>query len=72
MTFSHELLSPHRFGELKTVKKDPKKSKNPRKTTTWTYDYLNEDEPDLVFVFYIRSDRASLGSTPFQPQRVRS
>ncbi|KPV74627.1 uncharacterized protein RHOBADRAFT_44142 [Rhodotorula graminis WP1] len=44
------------FGELKTVKKDPKKSKNPRKTTTWTYDYLNEDEPDLVFVFYIRSD----------------
>ncbi|GAA5908626.1 hypothetical protein JCM8208_002166 [Rhodotorula glutinis] len=40
------------FGDLKTVKKYVD---NGKKTTT-TYDYVNKDEPDVVFVFYIRSD----------------
>ncbi|GAA5845529.1 hypothetical protein JCM9279_003065 [Rhodotorula babjevae] len=40
------------FGELKTVKKYVD---NGKKTTT-TYDYVNAAEPDVVFVFYIRSD----------------
>ena len=52
------------FGELKKVKKYVD---NGKKTTT-TYEYVNQDEPDVVFVFYIRSDRAS---PPPRPSPVK-